>query len=602
MIRMIRPLIRSRILVSVLLASVLGVLLPALLAQDAHAQDFAARVDRTRLSENETLSLEVVYAERADTSAIDFEALLPDFEILSIRPSSQTRIINFKRSSQTSWQLTLMPRRLGALRIPAFQIDSARTRPIDIQVTAAPTRPEQGAPFAAEIAPDREQAFVNEQILVRITLSASREVSDLRGEPLEVEDAETTLISQSEFQRVVGSEPYRVTELVYAVFPRKPGALTLPSIRYQGTLRRTQLVVSRTPPVSIEILDPSLDADASQHTPWFPAGGVALSREWSSDPRALVVGEPVTRSVRVTAAGQHAAAIAPLAAPDGRFKYYPEKASIEDSETSSGILGTRDEAAVFVPTEPGEIRLPPIEIDWWNTSEQRWESARLPGETLHVVPDASASPTPSPPQGPPAPLAEVAPAEPTDPRDASGRGGLGSARLDDSVTLALAGVCAVLAATCLVLYRRVRRLEAGVSGGGDRAGSVPDGNEAKAFERVMKSLTAANAAHARRDVLAWARARWPESRVAGLDDLARLADDDALARGLEGLDAALYRRPERRPERRPDGGQDSETGVEVDFDLLAERLERLRASSVEPERAPEGALTELYPTGRISSR
>ena len=549
----------------------------------ARAQALRAEVDRRELFENETLTLEVVYEERADTDSIDFEALLPDFTILGIRPSSQTRIVNFHRTSQTSWQLSLMPKDIGTFRIPAFEIGKARTEPIEIRVRAAARSPEQGAPLSAQLEVDRDQAFVGEQILVRITLSAAPGISELRGAPPEIPGAETTLVSQKEFQRIVRSKPFVINELVYAVFPQSPGRLELAPLRYTGALHRTRLVVAKTEPRSIEILDPAEDPEARRKRPWLPASGIALASEWSDKDarKALQLGEPITRTIRIAAAGQRAAAIAPLSFPDsdGAFKQYPEQPVLTDTETSTGILGTRVESIVVVPTEAGELVLPALEIDWWNVDAKRWEVARLPAETLRVEGGPASTggvaraptPLPAPTQG----------SDTTTSGESSGSTGVLSALL-----IFLALLSTLLGGCSLWLWGRVRRLEAGgarqeASPHAQRTSSRRRADEASAFEQARRSIAARDAAASRRALLAWARARWPKIPITRLDQLLPLLDDATSREILASLDEALYR---------SDAGADS-----VDYERLDRLLVSLREKEIEGAHDAPSALPELYP-------
>lgn len=547
-----------------------------LAAASTSAQEFVARVDRTEMAVNETLTLDVIYAERADTDSIDFDAMLPDFSILGIRPSSQTRIVNFKRSSQTSWQLTLLPRKTGRLRIPAFQIGSASTRPIDIEVREPLAGPSEGAALSARLDVDRERAFIGEQVLVRIALSASRDVSDLRGAALDVPGAETLLVDQREYQRVVGGAPYQVTELAYAVFPQTPGRLEIPGLQYTGRNRRGRIVVARTEPRTIEILDPAADAEASRKRPWLPADAIALASEWSGATDALVVGEPVTRTIRVAAASQHAAAIPPIVLPDGPYKQYAEQPSLEDTETATGLLGRRTDRIVLVPTAPGTIEIPEIEIDWWNIDERAWKTARLPAETLRVVAPAARSDSAVRESEP---IAEPGDAAPR----AADRMETESVRADGRILLFLAGACAILLVACIALWLRVRRLEARLAAHEDAVGaSDPDDDAKAAFQRVLRALSRHHAADVRRSLLDWARLEWPGERITRLEELAARSDRERLQVLLAALDASLYR---------TDTRDDA-----VDYDELRTLLEELRSQTLDRRPTTASSLTPLYPT------
>jgi BatD DUF11 like domain len=548
----------------------------------ADAQQFEARVDRRAMAQNETLTLDVVYAERADTSSIDFEEMLPDFSILSNRPSSQTRFVNLKRSSQTSWQLTLMPKRIGRLTIPSFSIGSVRTQPIEVVVSPAPKSPEEGAPFSARLVLDRERAFVGEQILIRIMLSAARGVGELRGSPLEISGMQAALVNQSEFQRVIENTPYQVTELSYVFFPEAPGMLTIPSLQYTGTMRGAQLVVARTEPVAIEILDPALDAEASLERPWLPAEAVALASEWSGEVDSLAVGEPVTRTIQIAAAGQRAAAISPIAHPDGPYKQYSEQPLLEDAETSTGILGRRTESIVLVPTQEGDFTLPPIEIKWWNTAERRWQIARLREETLRIGPAPTTAALP--------PLLPSEPVDTVEPTSASLE-----ARDPDRVTIGLGVLSAVLFLCCIALVVRVRRLERETGHHRVALGTDAFENSTKeraAFNLMLRSLGKRVPSEARREILAWARLNWPYDRITRLEQIARKSPDEALKQMLAALDAQLYGSDADPSQHGPSEGE----GRALDYQELKKLLTTLREQVTADDTGAPSTLDELYPS------
>jgi len=543
----------------------------------ALAQDFVASVDRSEIAENETVNLEVIYSDRADTSAIDFEKLLPDFTILSNRPSSQTRIINFERSSLTSWSLALMPRRTGRLRIPAFVIGKATTAPIEVHVTPALAGPEEGSPFSVQLVADRERAFIGEQILIRILLTTARGIGDLRGSPLDVPGAETTLLNQSEFQKVIGGEPYQVTELAYSVFSQTAGLLSIPSLQYTASVRRSRVVVARTEPTLIEILDPASDAAASQKRPWLPADAVAVASEWSAPTDSLRVGEPITRTIRIATASQHAAAISPITLPDGPYKQYSEQPILDDTETSTGILGRRTDSIVLVPTQPGEIRLPPIEIDWWNIDEKRWQVARLPEETLQVGAGAAAAPLD--PIAPRAAGSDAVPPTGVEPATSSAAGSA-----DHRLTIALGLLSAILLICCIGLWIRVRRLEArvGAAESVDASGDAHATDVRTAFNRAQRSLSKRDPNDARRSILAWARLQWPTPRITRLEEISDQTNNAELSRALAALDAELYR--------------PGEGGEAFDYDELKRLLEKLRSEIDAKEPKEHSTLAALYPS------
>ena len=81
-----------------------------------------------------------------------------------------------------------------------------------------------------------------------------------------------------------------------------------------------------------------------------------------------------------------AAQIQPLpSVENSQLKLYPDQPSLEDKQTNRGILGVRTESLAIVPNQAGKISIPAIEIEWWDTVNNRMQTSRLPSKTFNVV-------------------------------------------------------------------------------------------------------------------------------------------------------------------------------------------------------------------------
>src|SRR5690606_2987197 len=131
--------------------------------------------------------------------------------------------------------------------------------------------------------------------------------------------------------------------------------------------------------------------------PWLPARKVTLSEHWSASRDQLKVGEPITRSITITAEGLTAGQISPLI-PDSidGLTFYPDQAQTDEQKTAEGVTGTRIETFAIVPNRSGEFTLPAITLNWWDTSANKMQTAQLP-ETVVNVADNPFATTPSTP-------------------------------------------------------------------------------------------------------------------------------------------------------------------------------------------------------------
>ena len=98
----------------------------------AWAAEFSASVDRTQISEQDTLNLVLRIDEQILIGSPNLAALENDFTILGQSRSQQMRSVNGVTESFTQWSISLMPKRKGQLQIPALTFKGSTSSPIQI--------------------------------------------------------------------------------------------------------------------------------------------------------------------------------------------------------------------------------------------------------------------------------------------------------------------------------------------------------------------------------------------------------------------------------------------------------------------------------------
>ncbi|MBQ4472297.1 MAG: BatD family protein, partial [Alphaproteobacteria bacterium] len=117
---------------------------------------------------------------------------------------------------------------------------------------------------------------------------------------------------------------------------------------------------------------------------WLPSPHVALTETYQM-PDQIAAGEPIMRTLTLKAANVLAAQMPiPTVPQTESIKVYsnPEKRS----DTTQG--GEVQVEITFVPTQPGQITLPEIQIPWFNTSTEQIETASVPAKQIVVTGDA----------------------------------------------------------------------------------------------------------------------------------------------------------------------------------------------------------------------
>ena len=566
--------IKARLLTRVkkLRATVL-VLLFACYAVNIHAASLTSTVDRNQLSANETLTLTVNYDGGVDASLLDYSALQKDFEIIGVTPQSNSSISiangRASRVSKTAWSIILAPKREGQLVIPAFSINNENSQAITINVDSS-TQNATGSPqpLQAWTIASGDAVYPNQQLIVTIEISAQNDVGNLNGPELIVKDAQVESLGQQSFQRVENGVARQTVQLTYAVSAETAGEIVIPRMTYtavKGGQRgffgaRGQKVTARTEQLTIKVKALPSNAPA----PWFPAEDVQIRSEWSGDTSAIKVGEPITRTITITADGQQAETISPLSKPnsvDG-IKAYKDQPQLHTQTTESGFVGTRIESSAIVASQAGTVVLPELRLSWWNVKTDRLEQAILPAETIVATGAAAIVPKVTP-------STEIVTPEPTYTADSN------------LVRVLIAGVIALLL-LCLTQFWVILRLRKSMLAQSWNPPSEKRSNlsETDAWRALQKALSSAQTAEVRRTLILWGKAISPNGAITNLQDLANFSNDQEIKQQLSLLEKSLYK-----------------DNTQFDVAELKATLMKFRRGIIKPEnksKADARALQPLY--------
>ena len=336
-----------------------------------------AAVDRTVVEINETLQLQVRLDGQAINSKPDFTVLETDFQILSNNRQQQYRRTNGRTESYTDWNLTLIPKRIGKLLIPPIPYKKDNSNAIEITVGKATLSSANNQPVFTQTLTDKSAVYIQEQLLVTQRLYASVQLNNTPIDELKVPGALVQKISEISFYKAIDNKTYSVVEHKYALFPQTSGRLDIPSISVNGSQYN-----GNTEPKTVNIMAKPAHINTDQ---WMPSSKLQINQQWSSDLDQLVVGEPITRTITISAKGLTGAQILPLSlGASDAFKIYPDQAQLDERINTGGVTGIRQESFALVPNREGTISLPEISLRWWDTVNQRLQTATLAATTLDV--------------------------------------------------------------------------------------------------------------------------------------------------------------------------------------------------------------------------
>ena len=520
------------------------VLLLASAAALAHVQ---ASLDRTHVTPGESVQLTLERAGPPGEQA-DLLPLKQRFDIVDTSTAASLEIVSGKTVEHTRMVLTLVPRQVGRVVIPALNWGGDRSTPLTLVVSDA--RSASGEPLRkvfmeTELSPPEPYVQAAVQITVRVF---SRQT--LYHPEVEFPATPAVIV------RELGSEErsstrrdglsYDVLTRHYLAFPQHSGTVQLPGAvlsaqvlaeqtrpdafaRYFGPAQFAVLSAAARP---LRLHAEPLVLNVRPRPPgtvgsyWIPATALTLEGQWSPADASVHAGDPLTLQVKLQATGAPAEQLPDvpglLVLPAG-LKAYPDQAHLDDRLQGDTVVGSREQSIALVADQPGRLTVPALHVRWWDTRSATLREAVLPARTLQILP-APAAPSASLP-------------------------GTATTERASAATLARGGgpwpwialaFALLWVATLLGWRASLRRALAVAQSGQAAAEPQARADGAYAARAFRRACLAGDAGVARRQLLSWVAAQRAEGAPRGLQALARESQDPELARLLRELDRACY--------------------------------------------------------------
>jgi hypothetical protein len=299
---------------------------------------------------------------------------------------------------------------------------------------------------------------------------------------------------------------------------------------------------------------------------WLPARDVQLSEEWSREPNEVVVGEPVTRKVTISALGQIETQIPALLPPkiDG-MNVYADKPDLSRLYEAEGIRGVRRDQYAMIGVRGGTVTIPELQVPWWDIEAGEWRVAILPAREIEV--DAPIVTDAIPPV-----------AEPTAAAAAPTTESAAEQAVPDGIWKRVSQLLGGVWILTVIAWWWSSRQET-------REPREPEPppiykQQAKFIKAARKAATASDKGAVRTAVLEWGRLQWPDDAPRSIGDFStRVATP--LSDELRALSASSY----------------SYGANEWDGGSLAKALRSISVLIEDSEAAMENPLPPLMPPG-----
>lgn len=482
------------------------------------------------------------------SSSPDLSVLNQNFKVYSTSISRQNYIINGKASATTVWQIGLIALTAGEQEIPAIKVGNESSSPLKITITdgfvetstpkKAPLQQEGMYKLQAEVINPEKPYYVQQQINYEVVLTDNGSI--ISGNPQFADNNSDWIIvslgnPQISTVKAQNGQTAREVTFKYALFPQKSGKLQIPAVWFDGyaqgkgnslneLLNQDIFKLAINAPSLFGLETPvSLKADSQDinilPVPadysgkwWLPAQKVELSADWIGEKPEFKVGEAVSRLITLKASG-----VMENQLPEINFKsaegikQYPEQPARQGKIAAETPIAEQTVVNVYVPDKSGNLILPEISVDWYNTASGKIEKAIIPAEKITVAPNGAEIPV-----NEQKPVKSAAPQLPPQPQPVP---------LYVYIIIAFAG--GLMLGFVLFKCRF--------------ASAVKPQCETRAYpDFLIKKAYAADFRGLRDGLISWATGFYPEKPINNLKDVAAAAADAEFGKIIDIILAKLY--------------------------------------------------------------
>ena len=390
----------------------------------AWSQSISIDVDQNRVAVGEPLS--VTYTLQGDVN--DFK--LPPFKGFTVYESGQSTnvsIINGKISKSISYNVTLVPMKMGNYTIPgATAIINGRrvnSSSFSVQVEKGSDVTRNSTSNSNHSAPqnvdapsddwkddivlladaDKKKAFVGEQITITYKLLRRLDYQTMEVEKLPVFKGFLSEEMEIPDQKSEGIMEYKGKKYYYqafrkvALFGSQAGVQTIDPLTVRGVILLPDkdpffgtTIFSTTSPKEVRILSNTLKIEVDplplQNKPANFSGAVgeySISRQLESS--KVIQGQATVLSYQVSGWGNLKAITALPQQMDPSVEVFDPE--IKDSPQKNGEIygGSRTFNYSLVPQNSGTVIIPPYDFVYFNPQKQTYITEKLPQMTIDVA-------------------------------------------------------------------------------------------------------------------------------------------------------------------------------------------------------------------------
>ena len=375
-----------------------------LIASIGGAAEITLSVNRNDLTVQDQLQASVTLEGDRQLSSFPQLTNVDAFDVQNGGTSSQVQFINGRISSKKVFNFYLYPKKEGIFVIGPAVIEQGgskyQSNTVKIKISKAAEVAPVNRPYYIEASVDNKRPFIGQQIIYTFKFyRRGIAVSNANVEFPSFEDFwQEQMGKQREYETIINGVRFVVTEIKYALFPTKVGKLrldetVLKALVTQGGARGGSLFdsfFSGVPSKQVRMQAPAIEIEAralpEEGKPNNFVGPVGLFEvEGKLSKNRIKVGESTTLTVTIIGDG-NAKDVSLPKIDLAQFKTYEDKPQSSMNVVDGSLVGSKVLTVALVPLKEGRYQLDDLSFDYFNPHSGEYESKKLSGLVLEVLP------------------------------------------------------------------------------------------------------------------------------------------------------------------------------------------------------------------------
>jgi oxygen tolerance protein BatD len=366
-----------------------------------------ATVDRNTIFISDHL-IYTLTIEGISRGGLTVEPILPDipgFEVMDNKVRTLHSMVKNQTRISKNIAYTLMPNKVGKFIIPPASWEYGgkiyKTQPIEVTVldSDAPIstslRPGPKKPLFIRVKVDKNEAYINEQItLTAMLLYHGCQPANLDYSlPPAPGFTEESLGKLKCYTRVISGVQYKVAEWKKAIFPSRPGELTIGPIKLKGYILDPQPSRKKSKPVHPhdEFFSNSFSSKSLREQYPFIRNSEPIKLsikplpkktrmvnfsnavgefelELSANPTTVKINEPITVTITVSGIGNLDEVYLPVIDYGENFSVYDQNIEVSKKEIGDKIGGEKIFKQIIIPRSIDLKEIPAVTISYFDPS------------------------------------------------------------------------------------------------------------------------------------------------------------------------------------------------------------------------------------------